>query len=159
MRLAYSKNALFLSNSLNGSGDETMQYKSLVGPVVICKHPVMHPGDIRMLLAVDVPNLRHCRNVLLFSRKGSRSEADKMAVGSDLDGDEYAVSWDERLFLGEWNSATRLDQNHFSFAEGNIVLRDTAETLQTANADPMDFSNEKKNTNEISDYPNELSEA
>ena len=140
------------------SGEEKVQYKPLVGPVVICKHPVMHQGDIRMLLAVDEPDLRHCRNVLLFSKKGSRPEADKMA-GSDLDGDEYAVTWDERLFLGEWNSAIRHDGSRFRSADSLGMLNATAETLQTVNATPMDFSDGKKNTNEISDDPNELSEA
>lgn len=79
--------------------------KPVVGPVMVTKHPVMHPGDTRMLLAVDIPELRHLRNVIIFSQKGSRPEADKMA-GSDLDGDEFAVTWDERLFLtggrGPW---------------------------------------------------------
>lgn len=40
-----------------------------------------------MLVAVDVPELRDHRNVILFSQKGHRPEADKMA-GSDLDGDQ-----------------------------------------------------------------------
>jgi RNA-dependent RNA polymerase len=82
--------------------DDTASSKSifapLVGHVMVTKHPVMHPGDVRMLLAVDVPALRRHNNVILFSRKGSRPEADKMA-GSDLDGDEFAVTWDPRLFL------------------------------------------------------------
>jgi RNA-dependent RNA polymerase len=73
-------------------------FKPIVGSVMVTKHPVMHPGDVRMLLAVDVPELRRLNNVILFSRKGSRPEADKMA-GSDLDGDEFAVTWDDRLFI------------------------------------------------------------
>jgi RNA-dependent RNA polymerase len=73
-------------------------FKPIVGPVMVTKHPVMHPGDVRMLLAVDVPELRRHNNVILFSRKGSRPEANKMA-GSDLDGDEFAVTWDPRLFI------------------------------------------------------------
>lgn len=32
------------------------KYEPLVGPVMVTKHPVLHPGDLRMLLAVDVPN-------------------------------------------------------------------------------------------------------
>jgi RNA-dependent RNA polymerase len=73
-------------------------FKPIAGPVMVTKHPVMHPGDVRMLLAIDVPELRRHNNVILFSRKGSRPEADKMA-GSDLDGDEFAVTWDPRLFM------------------------------------------------------------
>jgi RNA-dependent RNA polymerase len=73
-------------------------FKPIVGPVMVTKHPVMHPGDVRMLLAVDIPELRRHNNVILFSRKGSRPEADKMA-GSDLDGDEFAVTWDPQLFI------------------------------------------------------------
>lgn len=69
-----------------------------VGWVLVTKHPVMHPGDVRMLKAVDIPELRGHHNMILFSRHGDRPEADKMS-GSDLDGDEFAVCWDERLFL------------------------------------------------------------
>jgi RNA-dependent RNA polymerase len=75
-------------------------FEPIVGPVMVTKHPVMHPGDVRMLLAVDVLELRRHNNVILFSRKGSRPEADKMA-GSDLDGDEFAVTWDPRLFIND----------------------------------------------------------
>jgi RNA-dependent RNA polymerase len=53
----------------------------------------MHPGDVRMLLAVDIPDLRGHRNCVLFSQRGNRPEAGKMS-GSDLDGDEMAVTWD-----------------------------------------------------------------
>jgi RNA-dependent RNA polymerase len=89
-----------ISNSENDDDDNS--YSPFVGPVMITKHPVMHPGDVRMLLAVDVPQLRDKRNVLLFSKKGNHPEPDKMA-GSDLDGDEFAITWDNRLFLNEWN--------------------------------------------------------
>ena len=51
-----------------------------------------------MLQAVDVPELRGHKNNILFSQKGERPEADKMS-GSDLDGDQFAVTWDRRLFL------------------------------------------------------------
>lgn len=83
-------------------------FEPIVGKVMVTKHPVMHPGDVRMLLAVDIPALRAHRNVILFSRKGSRPEADKMA-GSDLDGDEFAVTWDPRLFLNANRAAFDYD--------------------------------------------------
>ena len=40
--------------------------------------------------------------MILFSQCGCRPEADKMA-GSDLDGDQFAVCWDNRLFLCDGN--------------------------------------------------------
>ena len=51
-----------------------------------------------MLQAVDIPELRGHKNVILFSQYGERPEADKMS-GSDLDGDQFAITWDKRLFL------------------------------------------------------------
>mmetsp|Transcript_24703 Transcript_24703/g.51684 ORF Transcript_24703/g.51684 Transcript_24703/m.51684 type:complete len:1337 (+) Transcript_24703:117-4127(+) len=75
-----------------------INYMVIEGPVMVTKHPVMHPGDMRMLLAVNIPKLRDHKNVLLFSQHGERPEADKMS-GSDLDGDQFAVTWDDRLFL------------------------------------------------------------
>ena len=31
------------------------EYITITGPVLVIKHPVMHPGDVRMLLAVNIP--------------------------------------------------------------------------------------------------------
>ena len=45
---------------------------------------------MRMLLAVNIPELRDHKNVILFSQYGERPEADKMS-GSDLDGDQFAM--------------------------------------------------------------------
>lgn len=72
------------------------------GSVLVTKHPAMHMGDVRMLRAVQIPELRGHRNVILFSQHGDRPEADKMS-GSDLDGDQFAVTWDDRLFLHNGN--------------------------------------------------------
>ncbi|CAN0067020.1 unnamed protein product, partial [Laminaria digitata] len=81
-------------------------------PVLVCRNPSLHPGkrDLRVLHTADVPELRHLRNVVVFSCKGDRPEPSKMS-GGDLDGDIYAVVWDEKLLPpkqqqwegGEWN--------------------------------------------------------
>ena len=117
------------SNIQNTINDDDEKYKPLIGPVLVAKHPVMHPGDVRMLLAIDVPELRNNKNMILFSQHGNRPEADKMA-GSDLDGDQFAVCWDRRLFLKPRRCAY----------DNNTSVRD----LERINHSPMDFTHNKK---------------
>ncbi|TMW91312.1 hypothetical protein EJD97_014500 [Solanum chilense] len=66
------------------------------GFVIIAKNPCLHPGDVRILEAVDVPGLHHLYDCLVFPQKGDRPHPDE-ASGSDLDGDLYFVAWDKNL--------------------------------------------------------------
>lgn len=66
------------------------------GYVVVAKNPCLHPGDIRILEAVDAPELHHLYDCLIFPQKGERPHTDE-ASGSDLDGDLYFVTWDGNL--------------------------------------------------------------
>ncbi|XP_021769354.1 RNA-dependent RNA polymerase 6-like [Chenopodium quinoa] len=66
------------------------------GLVIVAKNPCLHPGDIRILEAVDCPDLHHLFDCLVFPQKGERPHTNE-ASGSDLDGDLYFVSWDENL--------------------------------------------------------------
>ncbi|KFK40016.1 rna-dependent rna polymerase 6 [Arabis alpina] len=66
------------------------------GYVAIAKNPCLHPGDVRILEAVDVPQLHHMYDCLIFPQKGDRPHPDE-ASGSDLDGDLYFVAWDQQL--------------------------------------------------------------
>eukprot|EP00878_Enallax_costatus_P009586 GHUV01010016.1.p1 GENE.GHUV01010016.1~~GHUV01010016.1.p1 ORF type:complete len:838 (+),score=275.45 GHUV01010016.1:487-3000(+) len=73
--------------------------------VVLAKHPVAHRGDVRRVNAVD-PRWRHKEygrrmvadyvNVVVFSQKGRRPLPNQLS-GSDLDGDQYMVLWDQEL--------------------------------------------------------------
>jgi hypothetical protein len=131
-------------DSLNPDSTASDQFEPIVGPVMVTKHPVMHPGDVRMLLAVDVPELRNHKNVILFSQFGDRPEADKMG-GSDLDGDEFAVTWDSRLFFGEWNKCSRDDSERFTSTHGRVLhsanIHEDSRLLQIGNTKPMSYVN------------------
>ena len=76
----------------NDDGVQTV----LEGFIAITKNPCRHPGDLRVLQAVDNKCLRHLYDVLVFPQQGSRPHASEIS-GSDLDGDEYTVIWDPEL--------------------------------------------------------------
>lgn len=81
----------------NLAGSES-DYRAVVltGRIVVAKNPCLHPGDIRILLAVDVPSLHHMVDCVVFPQKGKRPHPNECS-GSDLDGDVYFVSWDPAL--------------------------------------------------------------
>ncbi|EGR31631.1 RNA-dependent rna polymerase, putative [Ichthyophthirius multifiliis] len=77
-------------------------FQEIEGKVIVVKNPCLHPGDIRILNAVSTKNdkkynfLKEYKNVLIFPKKGKIPIAAQIA-GSDLDGDQYFICWDERL--------------------------------------------------------------
>ncbi|KAL8413656.1 hypothetical protein RB594_005062 [Gaeumannomyces avenae] len=71
-------------------------YKVVTGTCVVGRNPSLHPGDLRIVEAVDVPELRHLRDVVVFPKSGDR-DIPSMCSGGDLDGDDYFIFWDERL--------------------------------------------------------------
>jgi RNA dependent RNA polymerase len=71
----------------------------LTGRVVVTRPPALHPGDIRTVEAVKVPQdspLNELGNCIVFSQQGERS-LPSMLSGGDLDGDTYAVIYDAHL--------------------------------------------------------------
>ncbi|RKF84169.1 RNA-dependent RNA polymerase 1 [Golovinomyces cichoracearum] len=83
--------------------DDPEQYKIIVGLCFIGRNPSLHPGDLRVVRAVDNPLLRHLRDVVVLPSTGDRDIA-SMCSGGDLDGDDYFVIWDERLIPKQWNN-------------------------------------------------------
>ena len=72
------------------------------GIVLLARNPSLHPGDIRVVNAVDVPELHHLKDVVVLPKTGDRDLAG-MCSGGDLDGDDFLVLWDKDLIPREWN--------------------------------------------------------
>ncbi|KAK1387086.1 RNA-dependent RNA polymerase [Heracleum sosnowskyi] len=72
------------------------------GKVLVAKNPCLHPGDIRVLKAVNVPALEHMVDCVVFPQKGTRPHPNECS-GSDLDGDIYFVCWDHDLIPPKLN--------------------------------------------------------
>lgn len=82
--------------------------KVIKGLVAIAKNPCLHPGDVRILEAVDIPELHHLHDCLVFPQKGDRPHTNE-ASGSDLDGDLYFVTWDDNLIPPSKRSWTPME--------------------------------------------------
>lgn len=80
----------------------------ITGPICFGKNPCHHPGDLRILQAVDRPQLHHLVDCIVLPVVGPRSHADE-ASGSDFDGDVYYVLWDEELLPPDKKSAEPMD--------------------------------------------------
>jgi RNA-dependent RNA polymerase len=64
---------VFVQTSLSSKGIGPKQGKYIVkGKVVVAKNPCLHPGDVRILRAVDVPSLHHMVDCVVFPQKGRR---------------------------------------------------------------------------------------
>lgn len=79
-----------------------LNYRVVTGLCVVGRNPSLHPGDVRVVEAVDVPGLQHLKNVVVFPQNGDR-DIPSMCSGGDLDGDDFFVLWDERLLPKQWD--------------------------------------------------------
>ncbi|EEQ35243.1 RNA-directed RNA polymerase Rdp1 [Microsporum canis CBS 113480] len=76
--------------------EEETKYKIIEGPCILARNPSLHPGDIRVVRAVNVPALHHLKDVIVFPQTGDR-DVSSTCSGGDLDGDDYIVIWDPDL--------------------------------------------------------------
>lgn len=98
---------------------ETKNLQVVKGFVVIAKNPCLHPGDVRILEAVDAPGLHHLHDCLVFPQKGDRPHTNE-ASGSDLDGDLYFVTWDQNLIPPSKRSWTPME---YTSEESKVLSR------------------------------------
>jgi RNA-dependent RNA polymerase len=81
--------------------NDPRQYEIIEGICLIGRNPSLHPGDLRVVQAINVPALHHLRDVVVFPQTGQR-DVPSMCSGGDLDGDDYFVIWDKDLRPSEW---------------------------------------------------------
>lgn len=82
--------------------DDPSRYSVVEGICLVGRNPSLHPGDLRVVQAVNVPALHHLRDVIVFPLHGER-DVPSMCSGGDLDGDDFFVIWDKDLRPTEWN--------------------------------------------------------
>jgi RNA-dependent RNA polymerase len=73
----------------------------ITGVCLVGRNPSLHPGDIRVVKAVDVPALRHLTDVVVFPMQGDQ-DIPSMCSGGDLDGDDYFVIWNQDMIPTQW---------------------------------------------------------
>ena len=67
------------------------------GPVIIYRNPCLHPGDIRRVEAVDIPELHGTPSVVVLPAETADYSLAASCSGGDLDGDQFSVIWDTNL--------------------------------------------------------------
>lgn len=90
---------VYVSTRTEGS-EGKVEYTVLIKDrVVVTRAPALHPGDVQVVKAVDVPEdspLKSLYNCVVFSQQGHRDLPSQLG-GGDLDGDLFNVIYDERL--------------------------------------------------------------
>ncbi|KAJ4710077.1 RNA-dependent RNA polymerase [Melia azedarach] len=120
---------VFAQYSVN---NQSGQFNIVKGNVVVAKNPCLHPGDMRVLTAVDVPALHHMKDCVIFPAKGKRPHTNECS-GSDLDGDVYFFCWDPDLI-----PPLQFPPMDYSPAQEKVLDRDvTIEDIQEYFVDYM----------------------
>ncbi|KAL4970044.1 RNA dependent RNA polymerase-domain-containing protein [Aspergillus stella-maris] len=78
------------------------RYEVIEGVCILARNPSLHPGDIRVVRAVNVPALQYLKDLVVLPQTGDRDVA-SMCSGGDLDGDDYIVVWDQDLLPDDWS--------------------------------------------------------
>ncbi|RAK76660.1 RNA dependent RNA polymerase [Aspergillus fijiensis CBS 313.89] len=81
--------------------EDGKEYTIIEGVCILARNPSLHPGDIRVVRAVDVPQLHNLHDVVVLPQTGDQDIA-SMCSGGDLDGDDYLVIWDQDLLPQDW---------------------------------------------------------
>lgn len=72
--------------------------------ILVARAPTHLPSDIQRIKVVSRHQLRHLKDVIVFSTKGSTPLADKLS-GGDYDGDKAWICWDQDIVENFRNAA------------------------------------------------------
>ncbi|KAK5653056.1 hypothetical protein OQA88_9342 [Cercophora sp. LCS_1] len=104
--------------------------------VLVARNPAHLPSDIQKVRAVFKPELRHLKDVVVFSSEGDIPLARKLS-GGDYDGDRAWVCWDPDIVDGFENYPTSIDdilpskEVLTSFYDRNTTLTEDLVSLHT----------------------------
>ncbi|KAK7060569.1 hypothetical protein VNI00_001335 [Paramarasmius palmivorus] len=114
---------------------------TVLGPVLLTRHPCKLPTDVQKWVAVDCPQLRDQTGIIFFSTKGSRRAADLLG-GGDYDGDKGLLIYDPSL-VGRFVNADikyadpRKDIEAEHFSKATTKLHEILATSKPTEENPL----------------------
>ncbi|KAJ9049184.1 hypothetical protein DSO57_1027303 [Entomophthora muscae] len=103
--------------------DSIQKYQIINEECIVTRNPCFHPGDIRIVQAVDNPNLHHIVDCVVFPANGNVN-IPNMCSGGDLDGDLFTVIWNKDLIPPIKNYRPMSFEKIGRLPEKNVTLDD-----------------------------------
>lgn len=111
--------------------------------ILVARAPAHLPTDIQRVKVVSLPQLRHLKDVIVFSTRGDKPLADKLS-GGDYDGDKAWVCWDQAIVQNFRNAPTQVhDLNPLKYVgKLNLPMGRIREKAKDVSDICADFINE-----------------
>ncbi|KAA8568267.1 hypothetical protein EYC84_008646 [Monilinia fructicola] len=105
--------------------------------LLVARNPAHYPSDIQRVTAVSKHELRHLKDVIVFSTRGYPSLAEKLS-GGDYDGDKAWICWDPAIVESFTNANVPKTPN---LVEDGFIKQDktTYEQLTKGHSDPTNI--------------------
>ncbi|WVZ73766.1 hypothetical protein U9M48_022042 [Paspalum notatum var. saurae] len=106
----------------------------VTGKVVVAKNPCLHPGDVRVLQAVDVPGLHHMFDCVVFPQQGQRQPMDYTPAPAEILDHDVTIEEIEEYFTNYIvNESLGIISNaHVVFADKEYMKAESAPCIQLA---------------------------
>ncbi|KAI8641842.1 RNA dependent RNA polymerase-domain-containing protein [Parasitella parasitica] len=105
--------------------------KVIEGPCVVYRESSCFPGDVRVMAAINYPQLRHYTNVLIFSAT-DKYDLPSICSNDDPDEDNFHITWDTRLLPEKRSEYARIYQTAMTPLQSKrISFREAAKFFTT----------------------------